>query len=210
MAYQRISKTNSTHFDIDDTNPSPKDASGKRLNADTDYLDTWKAMECLVKTGLVRSLGVSNFNSQQLDRLVSVSKIKPVANQVECHPNLNQKKLIKAASKNNITIIGYSPLGRPSDNTSQKMAIKNSKVKELADKYHKNPGQIMLRYTYQNGVVAIPKSTNKERLRGNIDIFDFSLSEEDIQFLDSFNDNTRLIAFDDDQDNKYYPFNIEF
>lgn len=112
MGYQRISKTNSTAVDIDDTNLFPKDANGKRLFSDVDYLDTWKAMEDLVKTGLVRSLGVSNFNSQQLDRLVSAAKIKPVANQVECHPNLNQKKLIKAASKNNVTIIGYSPLGK--------------------------------------------------------------------------------------------------
>lgn len=210
MAYQRISKTNTTAVDIDDTVLFPKGANGKRLAADIDYLDTWKAMEDLVKTGLVRSLGISNFNSEQMDRLVTASKIKPVANQVECHPNLNQKKLIKAAAKNNITIIGYSPLGRPSDAGDRKIALKNPKVQELADKYHKNPGQILLRYSYQNGVVIVPKSTNKQRLRGNIDIFDFSLNEEDVKILDSLNDNTRLIAFEDDTDNKYYPFNSEF
>ncbi|XP_031640437.1 1,5-anhydro-D-fructose reductase-like [Contarinia nasturtii] len=211
MAFARISKvTNMTTQDFDNIFPFPHDSNGKYLTVDIDYLDTWKAMEELMKTGKVRSLGVSNFNSQQLDRVISVAKIKPVVNQIECHPNLNQKKLIEFARSRNVTIVGYSPLGRPSDSGDRQIALKNAKVQEMATEYKKNPGQILLRYSYQNGVVSIPKSTNKERLRGNIDIFDFSLNDKDMEFLDSLNDNTRVISFADGKDSKYYPFNIEF
>lgn len=112
LSYQRISKlTNQTTDDIDNVYPFPLDANGQRLAADVDFVETWKAMEDLIKTGKVRSLGVSNFNSEQLDRIVSMSRIKPVVNQVECHPNLNQHKLIEFAKARNVTIVGYSPLG---------------------------------------------------------------------------------------------------
>lgn len=211
LAYQRISKlTNKTSDDIDNLYSFPVDGNGRRLAADDDYTDTWKAMEELVKTGKVHSLGVSNFNSEQLDRLISIAKIKPVVNQVECHPNLNQRKLIEFAKARNVTIVGYSPLGRPHDAHSRPIAINDAKVKELAKKYNKNPGQILLRYSHQNGVIVIPKSTNKERLRGNIDIFDFELSKDDMDNLNILNDNTRLITFGSDKESKYYPFNIEF
>lgn len=211
MAYARISKTtNATATEIDDTVLFPHDSNGKRPTLDIDYVDTWKAMEKLVESGKVRSLGVSNFNSQQLERLIASAKIRPTANQVECHANFNQLKLIEFSKTRNITTIGYSPLGRPADTGDRLIAIKHPKVQEIADKYKKNAGQIVLRYSYQNGVVVIPKSTNRERIRGNIDIFDFSLSEDDMKAIESLNDNTRVIRFGDDTENKYYPFNIEF
>lgn len=211
MAYQRISKTTRLPTeDIDDLEYFPIDTDGKYLSVDVDYLDTWMAMEELVKTGKVRSLGVSNFNSQQLERLISAAKIKPVANQVECHPNLNQKKLIAFAKERNVTTIGYSPLGRPYQAGDKPIAIKNPKVQEIAEKYHKNTGQILLRFAYQCGVVTIPKSAKLDRLRGNIDIFDFNLSDEEMTFLNSLNDNTRIMDFSADKGNKYYPFDIEF
>lgn len=211
FAYQRISKTtNLTTDNIDDINLSPSYENGTSRSLNIDYLDTWKSMEELVKTGKVRSIGVSNFNSQQLERLISAATIKPVVNQVECHPNLNQKKLIAFAKERNVTIIGYSPLGRPSDTGDKNLAIKNPKVLEIADKYQKNPGQIVLRYSYQNGVIAIPKSTNKQRLRGNIDIFNFQLTDDEIKTIDNLNDNTRIIAWLGDKNNSDYPFNIEF
>lgn len=212
FAYQRISKTtNSTPTDFEDTNLMPFDSNNKRLLLDIDYLDTWKAMEALIETGKVRSLGVSNFNSQQLDRLVSSSKIKPVVNQVECHPNLNQRKLIEFSKARNVTVVAFSPLGRPSDAGNRNIAFKHPKVLEIAQKHNKNPGQIILRFSYQNGAVIIPKSTNKARLRGNIDIFDFSLDADDMATLNSLNDNKiRIIQWNAEQESKYYPFNIEF
>ncbi|XP_031625039.1 aldo-keto reductase family 1 member B7-like [Contarinia nasturtii] len=212
VSYQRISQaTNMTTQDFDNIILFPQDANGKSLCTDIDYLGTWKAMEELVKTGKVRSLGVSNFNSQQLDRVITAAKIKPVVNEIECHPNFNQKKFIAFAKARNVTIIGYSPLGRPYANGDRPIALKNAQVQALAAKYKKNPGQILLRYSYQNGVVVIPKSTNKERIRGNIDIFDFNLNDEDMEFMDSLNGNSRFTTIlDRDGDNKYYPFNIEF
>lgn len=117
------------------------------MTTDVDYLDTWRAMEKLVESGQVRSIGISNFNSQQTDRILSIAKILPVINQVECHPNLNQRKLIEFSAARNITITAYSPLGRPHTQSGKKLAISDGRVIELAQKYKKTPAQIILRYT---------------------------------------------------------------
>lgn len=117
------------------------------MTTDVDYLDTWRAMEKLVESGQVRSIGISNFNSQQTDRVLSIAKILPVVNQVECHPNLNQRKLIEFSAARNITITAYSPLGRPHTQSGKKLAISDARVIELAQKYKKTPAQIILRYT---------------------------------------------------------------
>lgn len=116
---------------------------GKPLTEDVDYLDTWREMEKLVEGGKVRSIGISNFNSEQTARLLSIAKIKPVTNQVECHPNLNQRKLIEFSAAKNITITAYSPLGR----VDPKLAISSPKILEMAQKYGKTPAQIVLRYS---------------------------------------------------------------
>lgn len=120
---------------------------GKTLTTDVDFIDTYRAMEKLVESGRVRSIGISNFNSEQTDRILSIATIKPVTNQVECHPNLNQRKLIDFSAKRNITITAYSPLGRPHTSSGAKLAISDTKVLELAQKYNKTPAQIILRYT---------------------------------------------------------------
>lgn len=117
------------------------------MTADVDYLDTWRAMEKLVESGRVRSIGISNFNSEQTERILLNGKIKPVTNQVECHPNLNQRKLIEFSAAKNITITAYSPLGRPHTPSGRKLAISDPKVLEMAQKYRKTPAQIILRYT---------------------------------------------------------------
>lgn len=122
------------------------------MTTDVDYLDTWRAMEKLVDSGRVRSIGISNFNSQQTDRILSIAKILPVTNQIECHPNLNQRKLIDFSAARNISITAYSPLGRPHTQSGKKLAITNAKVLELAQKYHKTPAQIILRYTVSSNV----------------------------------------------------------
>jgi len=211
VAYQRVLKNN--RLPPDDVNAFhsfPVDKTGKTLTADIDYMDTWRAMEKLVESGRVRSIGISNFNSVQTDRVFKESKIKPVVNQVECHPNLNQRKLIDFCAARNITITAYSPLGRPHTDDGRKLALSDPKVFELSQKYHKSPAQIILRYSVQNGVIVIPKSTNKGRIQENIDIFDFELSDSDMQIIHGLNINYRLIEFTSEVDNKYYPFNIEY
>lgn len=128
----------------------PVDTEGKLRSTDFDYLDTWKEMEKLVDKGLVKTLGVSNFNSEQLTRLLNSCRIKPLVNQVECNPLINQEKLNSFCKQHDIVLMGYSPLARPhyshADPSLPKPVIEDPAVIEIANKYNKNPGQIVLRY----------------------------------------------------------------
>lgn len=113
-----------------------------------DYVDTWKGMEECVKLGLTKSIGLSNFNSVQIDRILSIATIKPVMNQVECHINLNQKKLREFCAKRNIAITAYSPLGSPLRPwaKSDDPQVNIDQTKEIAKKYKKSCAQVILRY----------------------------------------------------------------
>lgn len=162
-------------------------------------------MEKLAESGRVRSIGISNFNSQQIERILSIATIKPVTNQVECHPNLNQRRLIAFAAAQNITTTCYSPLGQ-----GQKLAISDPKVLDIANRYGKSPAQVLLRYSLQNGAIVIPKSTNKARINENFNVFDFELNTNDMQIMHDLNNNHRIVYFETDKKSKYYPFNIEF
>lgn len=198
-----------------ETDLLPKKEDGTVAYDERDYIDTWKAMERLLDTGKVKALGVSNYNSEQITRLLESATVKPVTNQVECSAQLNQKKLTKFCKDRDIVITAFSPLGRPhnfgSDPNVPKPAFHDEKVIEIGKKYGKTGSQVVLRYMVQElGVVPIPKSSNKERIQQNIDIFDFTLSTEDIKYLDSINTNSRTIPFSLCTKHKYYPFNIEF
>lgn len=122
---------------------------GKDAYSDVDYLETWEGMEECVKLGLTKSIGISNFNSEQISRLLKAAKVKPVVNQVEVNPNLNQKKLIEFCKSKEIVIVGYCPLGR-SENAGMPgfpaPTILDPKVKEIGKKYGKTPAQIVLNY----------------------------------------------------------------
>jgi len=111
-----------------------------------DYLDTYKSMEQLVDLGLVRSLGLSNFNANQLQRLLENCQIKPVALQIECHPELVQIPLIELCKLHNITVVAYSPLGRPKTCNPLPKYYNDPKLLALAEKYGKTPAQVILRY----------------------------------------------------------------
>lgn len=129
---------------------NPKDENGNLYFSNVDYLDTWKEMEKCVELGMTKSIGVSNFNSEQIKRIVDNCKIKPVTNQIECCPNLNQKKLIEFCKQWDIIITSYGPLGRPhfaaKDPNLPKPPLDEPKVMALAEKYEKTPAQIVLRY----------------------------------------------------------------
>lgn len=192
----------------------PKDADGNLAFSVVDYLDTWKAMENLVDLGLVKSIGVSNFNSKQISRVLENCRIKPVTNQVECSPSINQKKLIEFCNARDITITAYSPLTRPhryeNDHSLPRPALLDPKVGEIGKRYNKTPAQVVLRYMVQIGAVPYPKSSNEGRIKENINIFDFELTAEDVAFMDSFNTGQRTVPMIPYKSHKYFMFNDEF
>ncbi|RZF47543.1 hypothetical protein LSTR_LSTR009079 [Laodelphax striatellus] len=188
----------------------PQDKDGKTLYSDVDYVDTWKALEECVKEGLTRSIGLSNFNSQQIDRILAVAEIKPV---VECHPYLNQKKLKEFCESKGILLTAYSPLGspdRPWAKPGDPQLMDDPKLKNLSEKYQKTIAQILIRYQVQRGIIVIPKSVTKSRIESNFDVFDFELSAEDMSYIDGFDCNGRVLHLDWLKDHKHFPFNIEF
>lgn len=193
-------------------NYMPKDADGNIDFSDVDYLDTWKAMEQLVGKGLVKSIGVSNFNSEQVERVLNEGSIKPVTNQVECGPTLNQKELTKFCKDRGVTITAYTPLGRmqPITPDGPKAAVQDDRVIAIAEKYGKTTAQVILRYLIQLGVMPIPKSANKDRVVQNISIFDFELTADDMAVIETFNSGERAVPFAMSTKHKYFPFNIKF
>lgn len=192
----------------------PKNEQGNLCFSDVDYVDTWKAMESLIDMGLVKSIGVSNFNSEQISRILENCRIKPVVNQVECSPSLNQKMLTKFCKDREIVTVAYSPLTRPhayeKDMTLPKPALLDPRVADVGVKYNKSPSQIVLRYLIQLGVVPIPKSSNPQRIRENIDIFDFQLNNEEMTLMDSFHTGQRSLHFASRRKHKYFMFNIDY
>jgi len=193
---------------------TPKGADGNVVFTDVDYLDTWKSMEKLVDLGLVKSIGVSNFNSEQIKRIVENCRIRPVNNQVECSPSLNQRKLIEFCKALDITVTAFSPLTRPhryeKDKSLPKPALLDAKVEEIGNKYNKTPAQVVLRYLVQIGAYPYPKSSNEKRIKENIDIFNFELTLQEMTVMDSFHTGQRTVPFANCAAHKYFMLNIEY
>lgn len=191
----------------------PTDSNGKTLYSDANYVDAWLEMEKLVDEGLIKSIGVSNFNSEQVQTILDKGKIKPVTNQVECHPYLTQKKLKEFCESKQILLTAYSPLGspdRPWAKPEDPSLLEEPRIKEIATKYGKSSAQILIKYQVQRGNICIPKSVTKARIEENSKIFDFELSEDDIKTIDSFDRNYRFLLIESLKDHKDYPFKIEF
>ena len=144
--------------------------------------ETWRAFEDLYKEGKVRAIGVCNFKIGHLEELKKIAKIMPMVNQIEIHPCKTQKDIIEYCTENNIQVVAGGPIMRGKIFSLPLML-------DLAEKYNKSIAEITLRWHIQNGVIPIPKSSNEERIKANIDIFDFNLSNEDIKKIDSLNSN---------------------
>ncbi|CAG9789872.1 unnamed protein product [Diatraea saccharalis] len=190
----------------------PSDENNKIIFSDVDYVDTWKAMEPLVNEGLVKSIGISNFNSKQVERLLQHATVKPVTNQVECHPYLNQNKLKAFCEARGIVITAYSPLGspdRPWAKPSDPQLLEDPKLKEIADRLNKTVAQVLIRYQIDRNNIVIPKSVNKARIASNFDVLNFNLSPEDIKLIDSFDCNGRLVPMTASFGHKHHPFENE-
>lgn len=194
-------------FGFKENSPSLPTENAKEHYSDVDYIETWKAMEEAQKLGLTKSIGISNFNAEQIERILKIATIKPVVNQVECNPHLNQKKLTAFCKERDIVIVGYCPLSRGKDIS----LMSDAKVAEIAKKHSKTPAQVVLNYLVANlGVVAIPKSVTPSRIKENLDIYDFTLDADDVAYLDSCNRNERVVPLTTYADHKYYAFNAEF
>lgn len=181
--------------------------------SDVDYLDTWKGMEEVQQAGLAKTIGLSNFNAEQTERVLSAAKIKPVCNQVECHPYLVQDKLIEFCRSKGITVVAYSPLGspdRPWAKAGEPSLMEDPKIVAIAQKYGKSPAQVLIKFQAQRGVVVIPKSVTPERIKTNIQIFDFELTDEELKTIASFDRGYRFVPLTQYKDHKYYPFNAAF
>lgn len=191
----------------------PTNADGTTATVDTDYLDTWKGMEEVQKAGLTKTIGLSNFNSQQIERVLNIATVKPVCNQVECHPYLTQDELITFCRSKGITVVAYSPLGspdRPWAKPGEPSLLEDPKLKEIAEKHKKSTAQVLIKYQVQRGVVVLPKSVTPARIKSNIDIFDFELSENEMKTISSFNRGYRFVPLAHLKDHKHFPFGIPF
>ncbi|XP_052755298.1 aldo-keto reductase family 1 member B1-like [Galleria mellonella] len=187
----------------------PVDANGKLQFSNVDFVDTWKEMEGLVRDGLVRSIGVSNFNRRQLERVLQAATIKPVTNQIESHPYLNQKRLKAFCEERGIIITAYSPLGspdRPWAKPGEPLLLEDPKLKAIADRIGKSVAQVLIRYQIDRGTIVIPKSVTKSRIAANFDVFDFTLSKEDIALIDTFDCNGRICPESSAFDHPDHPF----
>ena len=140
--------------------------------------DTWRGMEQLYKDGLVRAIGVCNFKEHHLTELEKTAEIMPMVNQVELHPGLNQSEILSYCKTRNIQVEASSPLGNG-------QILSNEKLVEIANRKGKTPAQICLRWELQKGIVAIPKTTAKDRLVQNIEVFNFTLNEDEMEVMDA-------------------------
>ncbi|MFS9161157.1 aldo/keto reductase [Streptococcus oralis] len=143
-----------------------------------DVLGAWQALEEAKENGLIKSIGVSNMTPKYYTEFVSQFKTKPAVNQVEANPFFQQKELRQVMAKDGVVLEAYFPLGH-----GNPTLLTNPTILALAEKYGKNAGQIILRFENQEGFVVLPKSTNPERIAGNIDIFDFELTENEMAVL---------------------------
>lgn len=155
------------------------------------FLNTWKDMEGILESGRALSIGVSNFEIRHLEELRRVSGIVPAVNQIECHPLCYPKELIEYCQSNGIQVQAYAPLARGA-------YLDNDILCVLGTKYAHTPAQVGLRWAIQKGISVIPKSTHPERIASNARIFDFTIDQEDMDLLDTLNQNYHSASIPED------------
>ncbi|KAB0353379.1 hypothetical protein FD755_023917, partial [Muntiacus reevesi] len=175
----------------------PKDENGKLITDSVDLCHTWEALEKCKDTGLTKSIGVSNFNHKQLEKILNKLgvKYKPICNQVECHPYLNQRKLLDFCKSHDIVLV-LSISEFPSRvNLDLPVLLEYPVICAIANKHKQTPALVALCYQIQRGVVVLAKSCNKKRIKENIQVFDFELTPEDMKAIDGINRNIRYYEF---------------
>ncbi len=143
--------------------------------------ESWRALEELYNQGKIKAIGVSNFLEHHLEPLFETAKIKPMVNQIEFHPGMLQEKVVEFCKKHNILVEAWAPF-------SNGQVLSNPVLKEIADKYGKTVAQITLRWIMQKDIVPLPKSVTPERIKSNIEVFDFEISPQDVDRIDRLTD----------------------
>ena len=156
---------------------------------DTETMETWRAMESLVQMGLAKAIGLSNFNEQQINEIITEGTIKPAMLQVEIHPYFSQHELVSFCAGEEICVTAYSPLG--SGNAIDGMTVvENPALVDIGKQHDKSPAQVVLAWLLQRGIIVIPKSVTAERISANIDVA-FELSATEMSVVDSLDKGFR-------------------
>ncbi|XP_052203919.1 D-galacturonate reductase-like [Diospyros lotus] len=167
------------HWPVRLTEHVTKTPVPKEIIVPLDIKSVWEAMEECQKLGLTKGIGVSNFSCKKLEELLSVAKIPPAINQVELNPLWHQKKLIEFCKAKKIHITAYSPLGANGTKWGDNRIVESDVLEKIAKARGKTTAQVSLRWVYEQGASVVAKSFNKQRMRENLDIFDWSLTEEE-------------------------------
>jgi D-xylose reductase len=160
-------------------------------------IETWRALEELVREGLIREIGVCNFGCSLLRDLINQAEIQPAMLQIEMHPYLTQEKLTRFCHESGIAVTAFSPLGAQSYfqlnmAESSESLIEHGAIKAIAAAHDRSPAQVLLRWGVQRGTAVVPKTSNVDRLKENLAIFDMELSDDEMTTISGLNRNRRF------------------
>jgi 2,5-diketo-D-gluconate reductase A len=170
-----------------------------------DVYGSWRAMEELYREGKIRAIGVSNFQMDRLVDLIIHNEVVPAVNQIETHPFCQQIESAKVMKEYNVQIESWAPFAEGRNNIFQ-----NEVLVSIAEKYNKSVAQVILRWLTQRGIVAIPKSVHKERIIENFNIFDFELSQEDMEMIATLDTKKSLFFSHNDPEIVKWLSNVKF
>ena len=171
------------------------DEQGYLITEKISIRETWEAMQELVSAGLVKAIGVANFSAPMIIDLLTYAKITPAVNQIELHPYLQQTAMVEFCQHKNITVTAYSPLGSPGNMKPKGFPViaEEPIIIEIAKRLGKSPAQVMIRWGMQRNTVVIPKSVTPERIKENLAVFDFELSDADMAAIKTLDRNLRFV-----------------
>lgn len=206
-----------TAFELDTDkprNPFPQTEAGINMDDAAGYVETWRKLEELYKKGdKIKAIGVSNFNQVQLKNLLAKASVVPQMQQIELHGYENMADMVKFCHENKIQVTAYSPLGNPGRpaglQKGQDVLMEDPVVTAIAAKHNKSAAQVLIKWVLQREIVCIPKSVTPSRIVANSEIFDFSISDEDMTKINGLSRGIKYVYPDRFEPSKFFPFNKE-